>query len=149
MISAKRAHKKLPQVGLKMPLHSNMISDMLGRSSYIRAKSWLALLAIGYLAFGAPLIHPFLHDHHGGPDDHGHQSGFVILSAELDAIEHDCLICHFLGQHHIVALNPPPTMMTHIPAGGCLSGKPVACNKSYAIPIIPRAPPSSLFFPIA
>ena len=125
-----------------------MVSDMSGRKSYIGANSWLALLAIGYLAVGAPLIHPFLHDHHGGPDGHGHQIGSVILSAELDAIEHDCLICHFLGKSHAVASKPPSNMVAVVPSGR-LGGDQVSYDKSPSIFSISRAPPLSLFFCIA
>ena len=119
---------------------------MSSRKSYIGAKRWLALLAIGYLAVGAPLIHPFLHDHHSGPDGHGHPSGMMIQAAIVDASGHDCLICHFLGQNHILAFNPPPTVATDVSVGCSLGNNPVSYDTSPTIPIIPRAPPFSLFF---
>ncbi len=134
---------------MKTLLHSNMISDMSGRKSYIGAKSWLALLAIGYLAVGAPLIHPFLHDHHGGPDGHGHPSGMVIQAAVVDAIGHDCLICHFLGASHAVASKPSCTMVAVVPAGSRQGGHPVSYVQLSTIPIIPRGPPLGFYPPIA
>ncbi len=118
---------------------------MSGRKSYIGVNHLLALLAIGYLAVGAPLVHPLLHDHHGCPDGHGHPNGMVIQAAVVDAIGHDCLICHFLGQNHIVAFNPPPTVATDVPVGCSLGNNPVLYDTSPTIPIFPRAPPLSFF----
>ena len=124
-----------------MPLHGNMFSDMSGRKLYIGANSWLALLAIGYLAVCAPLIHPFLHDHHGGSDGHGHPSGMVIQAAALDAIEHDCLICHFLGKSHVVLFTRPPLVAANVPTDVGLGGRPISHVQLSTIPIIPRGPP--------
>ena len=132
-----------------MPLHSNMFSDMSGRKSHIGANSWLALLAIGYLAVGAPLIHPLLHDHHGHPGDHGITDSVMIHTAVVDAIEHECLICQFLGQNHVLPFTRPPLAAANGPTDVSLGGNPVLCVQLSTIPIPPRGPPLGLCPPIA
>ncbi len=117
--------------------YSNMFSDMSGRKLYIGANSWLALLAIGYLAVGAPLAHPFFHDHHGGPDDHGNPSGMMIQAAVVDAIEHDGLICHFVGVSHVVLFNRPPLSAETVPTNVSLGAHPVLYVQLSTNPIPP------------
>ncbi len=126
-----------------------MVSVMSGRILPIGAKCWLALLASGYLAVGAPLAHPFLHAHHGGPDGHGNPSGMVIQAAAGDAIEHDCLICHFLGISHVVLFTPPPLVAAIVLTDVSLGGHSVSYVQLPTIPIVPRGPPLGLCPPSA
>ena len=127
-----------------MPLYSNIFPDMPGHKLHTGSNRWLALLAIGYLAVGAPLIHPLLHDHHGHPRDHGIASRVTIHTAGVDAIEHECLICKFLGQNHALLFNRPPLVAANLPTDFGLGGYPVLYVHLSTNPVSPRGPPLGL-----
>jgi hypothetical protein len=132
-----------------MPLRSHSAKDISSPIIHMGVGKGLALLAIGYLAIGLPLVHPFLHGHPNHPHGHVKQSGSVIQAAIVDAFQHDCLICHFLSASHLAASNPTTALATDVPADYRLGGDPLSCSTSSTIPMIPRGPPLWLCPPIA
>jgi hypothetical protein len=73
----------------------------------------------------------------------------MIHAAAGDAIEHDCLICHFLGLSHVVLYNQPPLVAAIVPTDVSLGGHPVLYVQLSTNPITSRGPPPGLYPPIA
>ncbi len=126
-----------------------MITGMSKKLKHSRVGHWLALLAIGYLAMGAPLVHPWIHDHYGHSDGEVNLSGIVIQAAIADATEHDCRVCYLLGTSQVVPSDLLPAKVSDMLAASGSNGYLAAYGKSTPIPIIPRAPPFCRFAPIA
>jgi hypothetical protein len=79
----------------------------------------LSFSAICFLAVGAPLVHPFFHQHSCRLEHFGHHSARPSWTAAAIDTSHECPICAFLAtaQHSIL------TAGTELPIFDPLSGE--------------------------
>jgi hypothetical protein len=101
----------------------------------------LSLAAMLFIAAGAPLVHPAIHNHldHEQAND-GHCGEHFPVIADSDK-GHECPICDFQAENQLHGSGSAPIIAVNEPVGNIPPTPPISPVKVFPVKAEPRAPP--------